>query len=96
MKRIRFVLFIFTIIAALGISVFAKTYKEEFISVETFTYTLEKEDKLSAALLIDEDGLYSVKITDLSSSGRFEPKISVTVYDGSKKIYYFETDFQMV
>lgn len=92
MKRIRFVLFIFTIIAALGISVFAKTYKEEFISVETFTYTLEEEDKLSAALLIDEDGLYSVKITDLSSSGRFEPKISVTVYDGSKKIYYFETD----
>jgi len=91
MKRFLFGLFMFSLIAVLGISVVAKTYREEFVSVEEFDYTLEEDDKLSAVLIIDEDGLYSVKISDLSSDNSSNPEISITVYDGNDEIYFFET-----
>ena len=53
----------------LCITAFAKTHKTDIVTTDTIEYTLEEEDKLSAELFIEEDGLYDVKLISLSTSG---------------------------
>lgn len=92
MKKTRFIILLCIIGTLLCVSAFAKTHKTDIVAIDTIEYTLEEEDKLSAELLVDEDGLYEVKLTSLSTSGSFTPKISIKVFNGDKEIYSFITD----
>ena len=80
-----------TFIIVLATAVFAKTHRTEIIAVDTIEYTLEEEDKLSAELWIEEDGLYDVRPVSLSTSGKFAPKISIKIFNGNTEIYSFVT-----
>ena len=77
--------------AAFCITAFAKTHRTDIVVTDTIEYTLEEEDKLSAELFVEEDGLYEVKLISLSTRGSFSPKISIRVLDASKEIYSFIT-----
>jgi len=92
MKRIRFGIFILAIITAFNITAFAKTHKTDILGNDTVTYTLEEDDKLSAELLTDEKGIFRIRLISLSTTGSFDPKISVSINKGSKEIYSFTTD----
>ncbi len=92
MKKIRFGIFILAIITALNITAFAKTHKTDILGNDTITYTLEEDDKLSAELFIDKNGIFRIKLISLSTTGGFDPKISVSINKGSKEIYSFTTD----
>ena len=88
----RFIIIFCTLCALLCITAFAKTHKTDIVTTDTIEFTLEEDDKLSAELFIEEDGLYDVKLVSLSTSGSFAPKISIKVFDGNKEIYSFITD----
>ncbi|MBE6681374.1 MAG: S-layer homology domain-containing protein [Ruminococcaceae bacterium] len=92
MKKARFIILLCIISTLLCVSALAKTHKTDIVTVDTIEYTLEEEDRLSAELFVDEDGLYEVKLLSLSTSGNFAPKISIKVFDGNKEIYSFVTD----
>ena len=92
MNKKRFIFLLCTLCALLCITAFAKTHKTDIVAIDTIEYTLQEEDKLSAELFIEEDGLYDVKLTSLSTSGNFAPKISIKVFEGNKEIYSFVTD----
>ena len=92
MKKIFLGILLIALASLFTMSAFAKTHRTDIVATDTIEYTLEEEDKLSAELFIEEDGLYDVKLISLSTSGSFAPKISIKVFDGSKEIYSFTTD----
>ncbi len=75
----------------LCLSGFAKTHKTDIATIDTIEYTLEEDDRLSAELYAEEDGLYNVKLTSLSTTGRFPAAISVGVYQKGREIYLLKT-----
>lgn len=91
MKITRLFIMICVIIASFCITSSAKTHKADILPDDIIEYTLEEEDKLSAELLIDEPGLYNVKVTEMSTTNAFTPKIAVSVHHKSDEIYRFET-----
>lgn len=85
---------IFFILSAIALTVtgFAKTYTADLIPPETIEYTLpEHEDTLKCSLFIEEDGLFGLKVTQLTSSA-YEPKIKVTLLDKGKELASFTTE----
>lgn len=89
MNKTRFYSLILAIIAAFSISAFAKTHRTDIDVTDTFEYTLEEKDKLLADFFVEEDGLYNVKITSLTSDG-FTPRISMKILEGNTEIYSYE------
>ena len=92
MKRSFFTILLIMLFSLLTVTTFAKTHRTEIVATDVIEYTLEEEDKLSAELFVDEDGLYNVNVISLSTSGNFSPKISVKVFDKNNEIYSFTTD----
>ncbi len=92
MKKIRFGIFILAIITVFNITALAKTYKTDILGNDTVTYTLEEDDKLCAELFIDENGFLRIKLISISTTGSFDPKISISINKGSKEVYSFTTD----
>ena len=91
LKKIRLGILLVAITASFSILSFARTYKTDIVPTDCIEFTLEEEDKLSAELIIDEKGLYSLKVASLSSSESSAPRIAITVSEGSKELYRFET-----
>lgn len=92
MKKIRFGIILLAISTFIGTAVFAKTHNTEIVSIDTIEYTLQEEDILKAELLIEEDGLYSLRVLQLSTTGSFRPKISITLSKGKDVVYQYETN----
>ncbi len=91
MRKIRFGILLLALSAVFGTAVFAKTYRTEIVPTETIEFTLEDKDKLSIDVIIEEDGIFGVNLTSLSSESSAAPKISITLSNGSKEIYRMET-----
>jgi hypothetical protein len=85
MKKTRFGILFILLLAIFAISAFAKTHKTDIVTTDTIEYTLEEEDKLSAELFVEEDGLYDVKLISLSTSGNFAPVAET--YNGGVYLY---------
>ena len=90
MKRTRILSGFVALCLLLCLSCLAKTHKTDIVHTDTIEYTLEEEDKLSAELYIDNNGLYTVRVTSLTSE-EFNPKIAIRILKAGKEIYCFET-----
>ncbi|MBQ7399478.1 MAG: S-layer homology domain-containing protein [Clostridia bacterium] len=95
MKRFSYFSAFLALLTLMCTPAFAKTHITDIVHTDTIEYTLEQEDKLSAELYIDEDGLYNVKIVDMASE-QFVPKLAITVSSKGKELYRFETKSRLL
>ncbi len=91
MKKIRFGIILLALAAVFCTVAIAKTHKTDIVAIDTIEYTLEEEDKLSAELFIDESGLYSLDVKEMSTTGRFRPNLLITLLKGNDTVYSYET-----
>lgn len=91
MKKIRFGIILLALAAVFCTVAIAKTHKTDIVAIDTIEYTLQEEDKLSAELFIDESGLYSLTVKEMSTTGRFRPNLLITLLKGNDTVYSYET-----
>lgn len=71
---------------------FAKTHKDDIVVIDTIEYTLEEQDKYSAELFVEEDGLYTIRVLSLSTVEGAKPVISISVSDSKNEIINYVAD----
>ncbi len=93
MKKGFIKLFAFTAFTAamLTFPSFAKNEKIDIFQEDTVEYTIEKEKSLDGKIFIDEDGVLSLQITDMTTDTGAVPKLGITINDGKNSLY-FETE----
>lgn len=96
MKKLRFTTQILLLILLLCTPILARTHRLDIVAIDTIEYTLEEDDSLMCELFIEEDGLYNVKLTQISTTGTFSPKVSISLSQKSTELYSIESDKQML